>query len=426
VGPDATGGDDAAGDDDAAGTDARGDDDAGDDALGVPPLVTGPATGGGATGSGDGTATAEPTDAPVAGSAAAGEPGGLPPGPGSGCWQPAASAAPAAIAPVILTLSPSEECMARRYAEAAPAAAVRRAEPDAVYHAGMVSPIALVVRARPRDLGAFTVRRSLPAVQRRLVGPFIFFDHMGPAELEAGRPLEVRPHPHIGLATVTYLFEGEIFHRDSLGFAQVIRPGDVNWMVAGRGIVHSERGTDAQRERGGRLHGIQLWVALPTALEETEPSFVHHPGATIPAATRKGVALRIVLGSAYGVESPVRVLSPTFYVEARLEGGAVLPMPDEHHERAAYVVEGEISVGGEPIEAGAMAIFEPGVPVELRATQPARVMLLGGATLDGERHIEWNFVSSSKERIATAKAEWAAERFPLVPGDEKDRIPLPE
>lgn len=286
--------------------------------------------------------------------------------------------------------------------------------------------IDLVIRPRTRDLGAFTVRRALPAMERRRVGPFAFFDHMGPAVLEPNHPMNVRPHPHIGLATVTYLFEGEILHRDSLGSVQVIRPGAVNWMVAGRGIVHSERGTDEQRERGGSIHGIQLWLALPTNMEEAEPKFVHHPADTLPSLSLPGVYLRIVLGHAFGLKSPVEVLSPMHYVEACLEINAELVVPDEHEERAVYVVEGSISVDDETIEAGAMAVFRPRVKATIQAVEAARVMLLGGEPLDGERHIFWNFVGSSKERIEQAKADWREGRFAKVPGDEVEFIPLPE
>lgn len=287
-------------------------------------------------------------------------------------------------------------------------------------------PIDLVIRPRLRDIGAFSVRRSLPAMERRLVGPFAFFDHMGPAVLEPNHPLTVRPHPHIGLATVTYLFEGEIMHRDSLGYVQVIRPGDVNWMVAGRGIVHSERGTEAQREKSSPIHGIQLWVALPKELEETEPKFIHYPASSLPSLSLPGVFLRIVLGQAFGVTSPVEVLSPMHYVEARLECAAELVLPNEHEERAVYVVEGSITIDEQTVEAGAMAIFHPGARVKIQAVELARVMLLGGEKLEGERHIFWNFVSSSKERIEQAKADWREGRFAKVPGDEVDFIPLPE
>lgn len=286
--------------------------------------------------------------------------------------------------------------------------------------------VSLVIRAKSRDIGGFSVRRALPSVSRRLVGPFIFFDHMGPAELPPERAMEVRPHPHIGLATVTYLFEGAIMHRDSVGSAQEVRPGDVNWMTAGRGIVHSERTPEALRDAVKRLHGIQLWVALPTEQEECDPSFVHHPNRTIPSVSLPGAALRVILGSAYGVTSPVEVHSPTFYVEARLEPGARLALPTEHEQRAAYVVDGDVTVGPEVIETASMAVFEPGVDAELHAGERgAHLMLLGGARLEGERYIEWNFVSSSKERLAKAKEDWRERRFPLVPGDEVEFIPLP-
>jgi len=287
--------------------------------------------------------------------------------------------------------------------------------------------VELEIDARTRDLGdGFTVRRLLPAAARRMVGPFIFFDHMGPVQLAAGQGLDVRPHPHINLATVTYLFEGEILHRDSLGSEQAIRPGAVNWMTAGRGIVHSERSTAEARKSGARVHGLQLWVALPTALEEVEPSFRHHGAGTIPEVERPGARLRIVAGTAYGTGSPVYVLSPLFYVEARLERGAVLELPDEHAARAAYVVDGSVSCDGATQRSSAMLVFRAGQPACIQALEPAQVMLLGGAPLDGERHIFWNFVSSSKERIERAKDDWRNRRFPAVPGDDQEFIPLPE
>lgn len=285
--------------------------------------------------------------------------------------------------------------------------------------------IALVIEARPRDLGGFGVRRALPSGERRMVGPFIFFDHMGPTELAAGHGIDVRPHPHIALATVTYLFAGEMVHRDSLGSLQPIRPGDVNWMLAGRGIVHSERTGDEVRRRGGPLHGIQSWVALPRADEENAPFFDHHPAATIPAIHRAGAALHVVAGEAYGARSPVRVASPTLYVAAALESGAALPLPDEHPERAVYVVEGELAVGPRRFGAGTMVVFHPGA-AEVHARAASRLVLIGGAPLDGERHIWWNFVASSRERIERAKADWREGRFGVVPGDEREFIPLPE
>jgi len=287
--------------------------------------------------------------------------------------------------------------------------------------------VELNIEARTRDLGdGVTVRRLLPSAARRMVGPFIFVDHIGPLQQAPGRGLDVRPHPHLNLATVTFLFDGEILHRDSLGSEQLIRPGAVNWMTAGRGIVHSERSPAAERKAGAHLHGMQLWVALPTADEQVEPSFQHLAAETLPQLDRPGAQLRVLAGTAYGVASPARVLSPLFYVEARLERGARLPLPDEHRRRAAYVVEGAVSVDGKPHRDGAMLVFREGSGAELHALEPSRVMLLGGAPLDGERHIWWNFVSSSLERIERAKEDWRARRFPSVPGDETEFIPLPE
>lgn len=289
------------------------------------------------------------------------------------------------------------------------------------------SVIDTVIDARPRDLGGFSVRRVLPSLARRMVGPFTFFDHMGPAVFGSGQGIDVRPHPHIGLATVTYLFEGEIVHRDSLGSHQPIRPGDINWMIAGRGIAHSERTGAVQRQSGSHLHGLQLWVALPQAHEETEPAFYHHPGASLPESVDDaGVHLRVLAGAAYGMTSPVKTLSPLFYVDAVLPVGSELPLLDDYQERAVYVVEGAIGCGPERAEPGRMLIFNRDATVVLRAHVPARVVLVGGAPLDGERHIFWNFVSSSKDRIEQAKRDWKERRFPKVPGDEVEFIPLPE
>ena len=285
--------------------------------------------------------------------------------------------------------------------------------------------IANVIDGRPRDLGGFSVRRVLPSAARRTVGPFTFFDHMGPAAFAPGQGIDVRPHPHINLATVTYLFDGEIDHRDSLGSYQAIRPGDINWMTAGRGIVHSERSPLASRQSGSRLHGLQLWVALPKAHEETAPSFHHHPGASLPEIERDGVRLRVLVGTAYGARSPVETLSSQFYVDAMLPAGGELPLPSEHEERAVYVVEGVLLCGSEGAKAGRMLVFTKGARVVLRTEQPCRVVLLGGAPLDGPRYIDWNFVSSSKERIEQAKRDWRDGRFPKVPGDEVEFIPLP-
>ena len=285
--------------------------------------------------------------------------------------------------------------------------------------------IAQVIEPRTRDLGGFEVRRVLPVAGRRLVGPFIFFDHMGPSRFPPGQGLDVRPHPHIGLATVTYLFDGEIMHRDSLGCVQPIRPGAVNWMTAGRGIVHSERTGPEERAREARLHGIQSWVALPRAEEEAEPAFHHHPAETLPEIARDGVTLRLIAGAAYGASSPVVVLSDMFYLDAALSEGAELRLPEGYAERAAYVVEGAVRVAGESFEAGRMMVFQPGAEAAVSAAAAARVMLLGGAAMDGQRHIWWNFVSSSPERIEQAKADWKAGRFPQVP-DETEFIPLPD
>jgi redox-sensitive bicupin YhaK (pirin superfamily) len=287
--------------------------------------------------------------------------------------------------------------------------------------------VLLVIDPRPRDLGGFTVRRLLPAAGSRMVGPFIFLDHMGPAVMGRGSGMDVRPHPHIALATVTYLFEGEIIHRDSLGSERAIHPGDVNWMLAGRGIVHSERSSPEERARGVRLHGIQSWVALPAAHEEAEPAFVHHPARTLPKLSRDGAELTVIAGTAYGAESPVGVVSPTLYVDARLQPGARLTVDATHPQRAIHVAQGTVRVGERRIGPGVMAILRTGAEVKVEAAEePARVMLLGGAPLDGDRHIWWNFVSSSKERIERAKDDWRAGRFGKVPGDEKEFIPLPE
>jgi len=284
------------------------------------------------------------------------------------------------------------------------------------------------IPGRVRDLGGLTVNRTLPSMSRRLVGPFVFWDHIGPATLEAGHGMDIRPHPHINLATVTYLFAGEIVHKDSLGSDQAIRAGDLNWMTAGRGIVHSERTGDALRKSGSAVHGIQSWVALPTELEETEPSFQHVAGRSLPELGQPGVRMRVIAGSAYGSMSPVQVLSPLFYVEARLDAGAELALPDEYAERAAYVVEGTIDCSGERTVVNTMAVAEEGTRATIRALEPSRVMLLGGAPL-GQRYLWWNFVSSSKERLERAKREWK-ERvetvFPKVPGDDVEFIPLPE
>ena len=284
----------------------------------------------------------------------------------------------------------------------------------------------MLIEPRLHDLGnGFNVRRVLPWRLRRHVGPFVFFDHIGPAALVPGRGLDVRPHPHIGLATVTYLYEGALWHRDSLGNDRVIRPGDVNWMTAGRGIVHSERTPPAERSAGHRMHGIQTWVALPMAEEEIEPSFHHHPAASLPEFSHEGARLRVVAGTAYGATSPVRVHAPTLYVDARFESTGSLALPAEHEERAVHVVEGVVSVDGTVVAPGCMLVAAPGGDIVVTAVGPARVLLCGGAPLDGERHIWWNFVSSRRERIEQAKGDWLAQRLGSVPG-ESEFIPLPE
>jgi len=299
-------------------------------------------------------------------------------------------------------------------------------------NAGELGPSAsveLIIEGRSRDLGGFVVRRTLPSIERRLVGPFIFFDHMGPVRLPPGDGLDVRPHPHIGLATVTFLFEGEILHRDSLGSRQPIRPGDVNWMLAGRGIVHSERTEPALRAAGVRAHGIQSWMALPLKDEASAPRFEHHDAAALPRLERPGAILDVIAGQAFGATSPAGVLSPTLYVHARLEAGARLPVDDQHAERAVYVVEGTITIDERTFGPATMAILAPGVVTEVTAREPARLMLIGGARLDGPRFIDWNFVSSDKAQLQRAKAAWRADDttwFPKVPGDELERIPAPD
>ncbi|MGE0667248.1 MAG: pirin family protein [Sphingomonadales bacterium] len=288
----------------------------------------------------------------------------------------------------------------------------------------MPSPVELVIEPRPRDLGGFEVRRILPHAKRRMVGPFVFLDHIGPATFAPGKGIDVRPHPHIGLATVTYLFEGEMMHRDSVGAVQNIMPGDVNWMTAGRGIVHSERTAPDARARGFSIHGIQSWIALPVEDEEAEPSFHHHGQDALPAFDLDGVTLRLILGTAYGRASPVHVFSPTFYLDASMPEGTVLPLPDEHEQRAIYVAEGQVEIAGDCYETGKMAVFAPGAEVKIRTLEDSRLMLLGGADI-GPRHIWWNLVSSRPERIEAAKADWKEHRFPTVPG-ETEFIPLPE
>ena len=285
--------------------------------------------------------------------------------------------------------------------------------------------IDLVIEQRRRDLGGFEVGRLLPFAARRMVGPFIFLDRMGPARFAAGLPrsVDVRPHPHIGLSTLTYLFEGEIMHRDSVGSEQAIRPGEVNWMTAGRGITHSERFERARRE-GGPMDGLQAWVALPKEHEEIDPAFFHNGAAELPESGEKGVRRRLIAGEAHGARSPVQTHSPLFYVHSTLDAGAREQLPGGFSERAAYIIEGEVEAGGQRFKEGQLLVFGAGAAV-LEARTPAALMLLGGEPV-GERFIEWNFVSSSKQRIEQAKADWRAGRMKLPDLDDREFIPLPE
>jgi redox-sensitive bicupin YhaK (pirin superfamily) len=291
--------------------------------------------------------------------------------------------------------------------------------------AGASDAVAQLIVPRSVDLGGFQVHRALPSARSRMVGPFIFFDHVGPAVLRAGDAVDVRPHPHIGLATVTYLFDGEIVHRDSLGTALPIRPGAVNWMSAGRGIVHSERTAD-RRDGGEPLHGLQLWVALPLAEEESAPAFAHTAAADIPELHDNGMTLRVVAGTMHGLRSPVKTSWDTLFAEARLQAGTALAIEPEHEERALYIIAGEIEIGGDRHGPMRLLVLRPGDRIAARAVSDAHVVVVGGAAMDGPRHIWWNFVSSRKERIEMAKAEWKAGRFDTVPGDAEEFIPLPE
>jgi redox-sensitive bicupin YhaK (pirin superfamily) len=286
--------------------------------------------------------------------------------------------------------------------------------------------IANVIVPRTVDLGDFAVRRALPSARTRMVGPFIFFDHFGPAEFRAGAGLDVRPHPHIGLSTVTYLFDGEIMHRDSLGTARAIRPGEVNWMTAGRGIVHSERTGPEKRAAGGPIHGLQMWVGLPAAKEEMEPGFAHHETREFPVVTDTGKTVRVMVGSLYGARSPVPTVHETMFGDVHLKAGAAVPLEAGHEERAIYVLDGEIEIAGDKFAGGQLLVFKPGDVVTVTAVRDSHFVIIGGAPMDGPRHIWWNFVSSRKERIEQAKAEWKAGHFQKVPGDEIEFIPLPE
>lgn len=283
-----------------------------------------------------------------------------------------------------------------------------------------------VIVPRARDLGGFEVRRALPSAQRQMIGPFIFFDQMGPAQFLSGQGIDVRPHPHIGLATVTYLFEGEMMHRDSLGSSLAIRPGEVNLMTAGRGIVHSERTASELRTSGQDLFGIQAWMALPKSHEEGAPAFAHHDVSALPRLEGEGKRVRLIIGSLYGQTSPAAFPHDCFYGEAVLAPGAVLPLDPDYDERAVYLASGRVDIGGQTFEGGQLLVFRPGDRISILAETNARLMLLGGEPMDGPRHIWWNFVSSSQERIDSAKEDWRQGRFTIVPGDETEFIPLPE
>ena len=291
--------------------------------------------------------------------------------------------------------------------------------------------IETLIIPRARDLGGFEVRRALPAPKRQMVGPFIFFDQMGPAEFVTGAGIDVRPHPHIGLGTVTYLIDGSFRHRDSLGTDQVITPGAVNWMLAGRGITHSERTDTATRAGPHPLFGIQTWLALPEDREDLPPAFEHHPRGALPMIEDAGARVRLILGHAWGARAPATMQSDLFYAMAVLEPGARFPLPDDHEDRGLHVLDGSVTIAGQDFGAGQMLVFRPGDRLAVAAgPQGARVMALGGATLGGPRHIWWNFVASSRDRIEAAKAAWAARDwqngpFRLPPGDEAEHIPLP-
>ncbi|MEM9145356.1 MAG: pirin family protein [Pseudomonadota bacterium] len=291
--------------------------------------------------------------------------------------------------------------------------------------------IETLIVPRTRDIGAFEVRRALPSPKRQMVGPFIFFDQMGPAEFVTEQGMDVRPHPHIGLATVTYLYQGGVYHRDSLGTSMEIQPGAVNWMIAGRGITHSERTAPERRRAGEPLFGIQTWVALPETEEERDPGFEHVGRDALPFLEGEGKQVRLILGSGWGERAPVKTFSDMIYADVVLEAGAKIPLPAEHEDRGLYIVSGEIEIAGETYGAGRMMVFRPGDEITISAKTAARLMVLGGETLNGPRYIWWNFVASSKEKIEAAKEAWAAGdwehgRFQLPPTDKDEHIPLPE
>ena len=287
------------------------------------------------------------------------------------------------------------------------------------------STIATIIEARPREVAGFSLRRLLPSRARRLIGPFIYLDHMGPVEFTPGAGVDVPPHPHIGLATITYLFDGELIHRDSLGSYQSIRPSEINWMTAGRGIVHSERTGPELRRTGSTLHALQIWVALLQAFEESEPAFHHYAGADVPEFQKDSARIRVLVGNAFGIESKVQTFSPTLLLDVAMGPQHELSIPEGYEEQACYVVAGTVNCGAERVEAGRMLVFASGIRPVLRAETAVRLVLLGGAPMDGPRHIWWNFVSSSQERIEQAKLNWKQRRFPKVPGDENEYATLP-
>ncbi len=286
--------------------------------------------------------------------------------------------------------------------------------------------IETVIVPRARDLGDFEVRRALPSTQRQMVGPFIFFDQFGPVLLKAGKGMDVRPHPHIGLSTVSWLFDGVIQHKDSLGFDQAIMPGELNWMTAGKGIVHSERSPAPDRAIDRKIYGIQSWVALPKHHEDTAPGFEHISADALPELADGKRKLRLIAGSMFGEKSPVKTHSDLFYADVTLQPGGRIPLPTEHVERGIYITDGSVEVAGDTFEAGRLLVFHHKDPIVISSAHGARFMMLGGEPMDGPRYIWWNFVSSSKERIEAAKDDWARARFAIVPGDEKEFIPLPE
>jgi redox-sensitive bicupin YhaK (pirin superfamily) len=300
------------------------------------------------------------------------------------------------------------------------------ANEPACLDAPVTQPIDLVIQGRPRDVGTITVARVLPAPKRRMVGPFVFLDHMGPVLLAPGVGFDVRPHPHIGLSTVTYFLQGENVHRDSLGTVQVNRPGDINLMTAGRGVVHSERADPEFRAAGGRMHGIQMWLALPTEHEDDAPSFEHHPEATLPAIVpADGVCGRVLIGTAFGATSPIQHPSEPWLVDLALDAGASVEIPAEVADRGVFVIEGEVELGEELLGIDQLAVLCSGAPVRIATSVPTRLLLVGGPPL-GPRLIEWNFVASSRDRIDRAREAWRAQTFPKIPSDDQEYIPLPE